>query len=265
MILGIDLGASSSDFVLMEGKRLLGEKSMPAISLGELEIEIIRLKWPLEKVSHFCITGGMSSKAKNSLLASPVKKVNEINAIGSGGLFVSGKKRALIASLGTGTCIVNANNGKFGHCSGTGVSGGTLLGLGKLLLGTTDLKRINQLAAKGDLRKVDLQVKDIIGKGIGKLPGHATASNFAKQGKAGKSDIALGIINMVAEANAVVVSLAAEKCGQKEIVLTGKPLSVPVLRKRLLAGLKLLGREAIVPRNYGNATAIGACVFAQNF
>lgn len=263
MILGIDLGASSTDFVLMGKRRVLRKKSIPAIGLSELEEQIIKLKWSFRKVSHFSLTGGMSFRAKNSLIGFPVKKVNEIKAIGAGGLFVSGKKRALVVSLGTGTCIVNAKGNEFKHCCGTGVGGGTMLGLAKHLLGTTDWVEISRLAENGDLQRIDLQVQDIIGKGIGRLPGHATAANFARQGKTRKSDIALGIINLIAETNAVIICLAAEECGQKEIVLTGKLLAVPMVRKRLLAGLRLLGKKAIVPKNYDIATAIGACVFAQ--
>ncbi|MFH1234195.1 MAG: hypothetical protein V1493_01120 [Candidatus Diapherotrites archaeon] len=167
-------------------------------------------------------------------------------------------------SLGTGTCIVDAKgNGKFEHCSGTGVGGGTLLGLSMRALGAKGLKEINALAEKGNLSKVDLLVEDIAGKGIGKLPGNATAANFAKCGKAGRGDVALGIINMVAETNAVLVSLAAEKCGQKEIILTGKLLAVHVFRKRLLAAFRVLGKKVVVPKDYGIATAAGACVCAK--
>ncbi|MCX6802109.1 MAG: hypothetical protein NT067_03255 [Candidatus Diapherotrites archaeon] len=261
MLLGIDLGASTTDFVLMEKGRVLKKKSIEAISLAELEKEILSLKWPLSSVKRFCITGGKSASAKKSMLGIPVKRIGEIKAIGAGGLFVSGKKSALVVSLGTGTCIVNAKRqGKFEHCSGTGVGGGTLLGLSVQSLGTKELKEINALAQKGRLSKVDLLVEDIVGKGIGKLPGNATAANFAKCKKAGRNDVALGIINMVAETNAVLVSLAAEKCGQKEIVLTGKLLAVPVFRQRLLAAFKMFGKKAIVPGDYGIATAAGACV-----
>jgi type II pantothenate kinase len=264
MLLGVDLGASTTDFVLFEKGKVLRKKSIEAVPLSGIEKEILALKWPLFKVKRFCMTGGKSASAKKALLGKPVKRIGEISAIGAGGLFVSGKKSALVVSLGTGTCIVNAlGKKKFEHCSGTGVGGGTLLGLSVQSLGTKELKEINALAEKGNLSKVDLLVEDIVGKGIGKLPGSATAANFAKCKKAGKNDVALGIINMVAETNAVLVLLAAEKCGQKEIVLTGKLLAVPVFRQRLLAAFKVLGKKALVPKDYGVATAVGACVSAQ--
>lgn len=262
MILGIDLGASSTDFVLF-GEKPIESKSMQAIELSELSSEIKKLNFPLKKVDLIALTGGKSSSARDSFHGIPVKKVNEINAIGCGGLFVSGEKRALIASMGTGTCLVKASEKRFEHLGGTGVSGGTLLGLSKRLLGTVDLNKINSLAEKGDLSRVDLKVKDIVGRGIGNLPPNATASNFARLKKVSKKDLALGIINLIAETNAVTVSLAAEKCECKKIVLTGKLSSIPVFHKRLLAGFGLLGKKAVFPKNYDIATAIGGCVFAQ--
>ncbi|MEM0359931.1 MAG: hypothetical protein QXK06_01160 [Candidatus Diapherotrites archaeon] len=263
MLLGIDLGASTTDFVLMEKHKVLKKKSIETVSLEKLEIAIRALNWPLERVKSFCVTGGKSAKCKRILLGKPVKIICEINAIGAGGLFCAKKKKAIVVSLGTGTCIVNASGDQFEHCFGTGVGGGTLLGLSRQLLLLEDLKKVNELAKKGNLEKIDLLVKDIVGKGIGKLPGNATASNFGRSALAKKTDVALGIINLVAETNAVVVSLASEKCEQKEIVLTGKLLSVPVFKQRLLSALRLLGKKAIVPKDYGVATAIGACISAQ--
>lgn len=265
MVLGVDLGASSADFVLMKKKRILGKKSIQPIALKQLPKAISGTGFDAAKLEVIAVTGGRSASALNKYGGIPVTKVGEIRAIGAGGLFLSGKRKAIVASLGTGTCIVEARSGKFRHCTGIGVSGGTLLGLSKRLLGTASWSEVNRLAGKGSLKRVDLLVKDIVGRGIGQLPGNATASNFAMQGKASRADIALGIINLVAEVNAAIIALAVSACGQKRIVLTGKLLAVPLVRKRLLAGLKMLGVKAIVPKNYGVATAVGACVVASDW
>ncbi len=259
-ILGIDLGASSADFVLMDSGKISFCESLAPMDLIELAKKIKQLKSELGGISFIALTGGKSAFSPSTFSKTPVKKVNEISAIGAGGLFVSGKQRALVASLGTGTCIVCCRGKKFEHCSGTGVGGGTLLGLSQKMLGTADLKKFNSLAEKGSLRKIDLRVADIVGSGIGSLPGTATAANFAKLSGAKKADIALGIANLVAEANASIISLAAEKCRQRDIVLTGKLLSIPVVKKRLIAGFRLLGKKAVVPEHYAVATAAGACV-----
>ncbi len=259
MLLGVDLGASSTDLVLMKGKKILQANSIPPISLKQLPRTIKKTGFEV-KPDLIAVTGGRSSRACNEYAGIPVKKVSEIKAIGAGGLFLSGKKRVLVASLGTGTCIVSAEGMRFRHCAGTGVSGGTLVGLSKRLLKTSDWSEVNSLAARGNLKKVDLLVRDIVGQGIGGLPGNATASNFAKLGKASKADIALGIINLVAEVNAVTISLSSKACREKNVLLTGKLLAVPLARKRLLVGLKMLGVKAVIPKNYSIATAIGACI-----
>jgi len=81
---------------------------------------------------------------------------------------------------------------------GTAVGGGTLLGLSKLLMKTEDVKKIGQLAEKGNLSKIDLSIGDIVGKGIGLLPSNVTACNFGKIKNARKQDIALGLIKEAA-------------------------------------------------------------------
>lgn len=260
MILGVDLGASSTDFVLMKRKKILQKKSIPPIALKQLQPAIKSMAFQSEKLSSINITGGRNARARDEYNGVRVKRVSEISAIGAGGLFLSGKRKAIVASLGTGTCIVSAEGKSFRHCAGTGVSGGTLLGLSERLLKAKKWNEINRLAKKGDLKRVDLRVKDIVGKGIGKLPGNATASNFARQEKATRADLALGVINLVAEVNAVTIALAASACSQKNVVLTGKLLAVPLARARLLASLQMLGIKAIVPRYFGVATAVGACL-----
>jgi len=263
MILGIDLGASSTDFVLMDKREILRKKSIQSIQLRELEKEIKKLGFPIEKIKLIALTGGKSAKARTTLIGLPVKKVPELRAVSSGAVSLSGKKNALVASLGTGTCIVSARKNTFAHAGGTGIGGGTLIGLSKLLLETTDLEKINSLAEKGNRENVDLLVRDVVGSGIGSLSGNATASNFAKLKRSGKQDVAAGLVNLVAEANAMVIALAARDFKQKNIVLTGKVLEVPAMRKRLVSCLKTLGFNPSIPRNSAIATAVGAAVSTQ--
>ena len=64
--------------------------------------------------------------------------------------------RALVVSLGTGTAIVSVNGDKIDHVSGTGVGGGTLLGLAKHMLGVSTIETLEAMARRGDLQRVDL-------------------------------------------------------------------------------------------------------------
>ena len=84
---------------------------------------------------------------------------------------------------------------------GTGVGGGTLVGLSKKMLNMDNVDHIAELAQNGNLDRVDLKIKDITKSDI--VPGFSdimTASNFGQVSDlATREDIALGIINMVFE------------------------------------------------------------------
>ena len=126
------------------------------------------------------------------------KKIDEINAIGIGGMFLSKKESVVIANIGTGTSIIEATREKITHLGGTGIGGGTITGLSKVLLNATDFEHILEMAGKGDISQVDLLIEDISDSGISFLSGKSTASNFGKMlDTAEKEDMALGIINMV--------------------------------------------------------------------
>jgi type II pantothenate kinase len=191
-----------------------------------------------------------------------VHKISEIVAIGVGGATLANKARTLVVSLGTGTALVNVQGEDIQHVGGTGVGGGTLLGLAKHLLQVSRLDTLERLAASGDLAHVDLTVGDIAGGPIGRLPAHATASNFGKFGAdARPEDKARGLVNMIAEVIVSLSVLAARASGQQDIVLTGKLLRVRPFVDRVLATSGLFDCRFIVPPHAEYATAIGAARF----
>ena len=258
MILGIDFGISTTDIVVVKKDKIVKavhiEAGIPlASALRKKGIDV-------NKVDEIAITGGNHSLKK--ILGKRFSKVDEINAIGFGGASLSKAKSALVVSMGTGTCMVSFKNGKTKHVGGTGLGGGTILGLSKRLIGTTNIKSLSKLALTGKKEKVDLSVKEAIGSGIGIIPGNATASNFAKAGGS-KKDIAFGIQEMVAEANAVMVALAAKQTGHKRIVFIGKTPSFPVVKKTLKKVLRYYKLSAEFPKHAEYATAIGAVEFKR--
>ena len=263
MILGIDFGASSTDAVLVKNNQILKKASFsPPISLKQLEGKLAAKKWPFEKIGKAALTGGKASEYRKTFHGIPAVPVNEIKAIALGALAVAGKKSALVVSLGTGTCIVNAKTVKdIKHVSGTGIGGGTLLGLSELLLKTRNLEKIKELASKGSLEKVDLKVGDIVGSSIKTLSPELTASNFAKLKSKKKEDIALALLNLVAESNGVILSLSAKHSSQKTIIATGKLVTLPWFKKRLKYTAGLYNLKVLVPKHGEVATAFGAALF----
>ena len=83
-------------------------------------------------IERVMMTGVGSSYVKHNLYGIECTRVPEFNCIGRGGLFLSGLDRALVVSMGTGTAVVRAElGGKMDYLGGTGVGGGTLVGLSK--------------------------------------------------------------------------------------------------------------------------------------
>ena len=156
----------------------------------------------LSEIKKIQITGVGSTFISGDLYKIPTQIVGEFEALGRGGLYVSNLNEAIVVNMGTGTTIVMAeNNGKNLYLGGTGVGGGTLTGLSKMLLNVGTTANIIKLAEDGDLKNIDLRLGDITKKDIiPGMPDYMTASNFGKiNDLATKSDIALGILNMVCE------------------------------------------------------------------
>src|SRR5699024_918888 len=128
----------------------------------------------------------------------PTSIVDEFYCTGRGGLYLSDLEEGIIVSMGTGTAFVYATPDKIEHLGGTGIGGGTLVGLSNAVLNVRDIKNLVKLAQKGDLRRVDLAIGDITTNAVSNLPFDATASNFGKLSElATPEDIALGLLNLV--------------------------------------------------------------------
>jgi len=267
MIIGIDIGGSTTQGVLLKNGKITGHVSIHASDelasaagcLGKI-ISDSRIR--VNQIKYVAATGGGSRKLGRTLLGIPVKKVGEIKAMGLGGMALTKKKKCLVVSIGTGTAMVSVtDNGKIiRHVGGTGVGGGTLKGLFKLLLNKDDINNLELIAKNGDLNKINLTVKDIVGRGIGNLSAGATAANFGKlRDDTAAKDIALGLLTMVGEVVGTLSTFAAKNHGlEKEIVFIGKVTKNRTLMRNLERTVKTFGGKAYVPDRAEFATAIGA-------
>ena len=235
IIIGIDVGGSSTKIVGFDNTSSDAEPKLmqplfvratdPLTSIyGAFGKFVEENSLELSDISKVMITGVGSSFVSRPIYSLPCEIVPEFRCIGFGGLFLSGLDRAIVVSMGTGTALVHAKRGfEPKHLGGTGVGGGTLIGLSKKLLGMDTVEHIEALAETGDLSKIDLKIDDISKVSITpNLTERMTASNFGNISDiANKSDIAIGIINMVFETIAMVSRFAAQGHGIKDIVLTG--------------------------------------------
>jgi type II pantothenate kinase len=268
MIVGIDIGGSTSDAVTLDDGKIhvvtIEANDPVAAAAGALGKLVETYNLPLEQITRVAATGAGARALGETLFGRTVVKVNEFHAIGIGGTSLAGKKNALVVSLGTGTAIVSVTGDKIEHVSGTGLGGGTLRGLSRHMLGVSSLETLEAMAERGDLSRVDLTVRDIAGGAIGDLPPGTTASNFGKiTADATAEDKALAIMNMIVEVVSVLSIAAARGCGQDNIVLTGKLTRIFRFMQKVKRLNFVFGGGFAIPEHADYATAIGAARVAM--
>ena len=219
----------------------------------------------LNEIDCVMMTGAGSESIDKPIYSVKCNGVSEFSCIGHGGLYLSGLDEAIVISMGTGTAIVYAKrNGRkieTKYLGGTGVGGGTLVGLTRKILGVDNIEHIEQLCEGGNLDNVDLRIKDISKGKYNGVSDELTAANFGKLSDiASKHDIALGIANMVAETVGMVALFAANNYSLKNIVLTGNLTAVKPIRERLLALNENFDVNYLIPENANFATVIGAAL-----
>ena len=269
-IIGIDVGGSTTKIVAFRNGKMLCPQAVraadPLTSLyGAFGKFTSENSIPLEDIKKVIMTGVGSSFADKPMYNISCQKATEFECIGRGGLYLSDLDEAIVISMGTGTAIVKASRAgdktETKYLGGTGVGGGTLVGLSKKLLGMETIEHIEELATTGSLDNIDLKISDISSSGALSLSKNMTASNFGKTSDIATSgDIALGIINMIFETIGMMGIFAARSEGVKNIVLTGN-LSRLTQAKDIFMSLKeMFGVNFIIPENSQFATAIGAAL-----
>lgn len=267
VIIGIDVGGSTTKIVGYHdsGKLISMQKVEAADPLtsayGALGKFINENALSLTDVQQIILTGVGASLFKKDIYGIPTSGVDEFKAIGLGGLALSGKKEGLIVSMGTGTAFVRADKDGIRHIGGSGVGGGTVLGLCGQLCGVRSFDSVVELADKGRLSKVDLNIQDISTGEIPTLPPDTTASNFGKmEDGASPADMARGVLNMVFQTIGMMAVFSCKEHAVKDVVLTGTLTQVPCAKKIFANLKKMHSINFIIPQNAIYATATGAAL-----
>ncbi|MCL1992475.1 MAG: pantothenate kinase [Spirochaetes bacterium] len=266
MIIGIDIGSTTTKAVSIENgslKKKVKTKAFDAVTsaTGALGKIVLEHGIKIGDIERIMITGAGSSAIKNDIFDIPTSRVNEIEAIGIGGMFLSGMSEIIITNIGTGTVIVEAGRAGISHFGGSGVGGGTILGLAKKLLPTAEFAGIMELALGGNLSHVDLKLADIMDDDISFLSKDATAANFGKTlDSATSSDLALAIVNMVFEVIGMLSIFAAKARDAKRVIVTGNGSGNQIGQKVFAAIAKMYGMEFVYPEYAEYTTAVGAAL-----
>ncbi len=273
LIIGIDVGGSTTKIVgfrMTDGKREFIEPQFVrandpvTATYGAFGKFTDENSIAIKDIDKIMITGAGSSYVKHDLYGLTSVRVSEFSGIGLGGLYLSGLKDALVVSMGTGTALVHATaDGKMDYLGGTGVGGGTLMGLSKLLLKAESISHIEEYASYGDLSNIDLRIKDIT-LGMSSLSDDLTASNFGKVSDiASKDDIALGIMNMVYETIGMISVFASRSVGVDNIVLSGNLTRLAFCKDKFDFFNRMkatYGVNFIIPKRAEFATVIGTAL-----
>ncbi len=279
IVIGIDVGGSTTKIVGFavpaapaEQHRLIApifvKANDPITSIyGAFGKFLDENNLELSDISKVMITGAGASHITKPIYGLPCRLIEEFESIGRGGLYLSGLSRAIVTSCGTGTALCYAekkgdNRYDIRYLGGTGVGGGTLVGLSKKMLDMNNVEHISALAEEGCLNRVDLKINDLTKADI--VPGFSdtmTASNFGNiSDLATRSDIACGIINMVFETIGMVSRFAAQNFDIRDIVLTGNLSGVKQAAPLFDTLNKMFDLNFMIPENSRFGTVIGAAL-----
>lgn len=265
VILGVDVGGSTTKIIgLSSTGQLVGTLQVKASDqltslYGAIGSFLYKHHLSLDEISQVALTGVGSSHVDTDVYNIPTKKVEEFIAIGTGGKMMSGQEQLLVISLGTGSAFVSVDGDNITHIGGSGVGGGTILGLARGLIDIDDINTVSEMANSGNLENVDISIQDLCKTEITTLPPDATASNLAKLKKTNhENDICLGLMNMVYQVVGTMAAFASISAPTREVVLVGSLAKLSQAEEIFERLGDLYNLRFTIPEHAIFSTAIGA-------
>ncbi|TGA97028.1 type II pantothenate kinase [Sporolactobacillus shoreae] len=216
-----------------------------------------------------CLTGGGASRLREKLLPNNVRIISEFEATCIGVRDLLDKEpgetpdRFILTNCGTGTSIHFVNGLNHRRIGGSGIGGGTLVGLSELLTEDHGFDALIHTAENGRRDHVDLTVARIYEGDVPPIAGDLTASNFGLAAREVKgitdADKVASVIGLVAETVTTLSLFAAEKENVQTVVYIGSSFAGnPAMREIVMAYSKLRGIVPIIPKSGQFSGAIGA-------
>ncbi|MGY4691247.1 type II pantothenate kinase [Salibacterium sp. K-3] len=263
---GIDAGGTLAKIVYTKNDRIQYKK-MRTDQIDEI-IDWIHNRFSEPEIH---ITGG---KAGVLAAAFPERiiKVNEFEATCAGvrrlleqqGLDSAVGSRFLVTNVGTGTSIHYVSGERYERIGGSGMGGGTLLGLSYLLTGEDDFETILKMGREGDGPSLNMTVADIYSHETPPIPGELTASNFGntanmKESTFSNEDYIAAIVRMIGETITTMSVQAAERLDTNAVVYIGSTFAGHDTLKEIIKGYtQLRGKEPYFLPQGEYSGAVGA-------
>ncbi|WP_234405439.1 type II pantothenate kinase [Paenibacillus sp. IHBB 10380] len=260
--MGIDAGGSLIKIAYMN-QSIIEYRVFDSMELG------VAALWINEyfQEATICLTGGKGSHLQ-SLLKHETKNIVEFDATCRGIQFLLNLEGAplesfILTNVGTGTSIHFFDSGRHVRVGGTGVGGGTMMGLSLLLTDIEEYNKIVNISKKGNRDDIDLKVRNIYEGSESPISGDLTASNFGNvqmlKLPSKKEDLLASIIGLVGETVATTSVLAADSYGTTSIVYIGLSfIHNEILREVVSNYTNLRGASPLFVRNGEYSGAVGA-------
>jgi len=229
-IVGIDAGGTLVKIAYRDGNDRTQYMKFRSDRLSEAA-EWVKRELPEARL---CLTGGKASRLAELMGQDAPSFMPEFEATCSGaqrllqeqGIALGG---FLLTNVGTGTSIHYIGEERCSRIGGSGVGGGTIVGLSRLLTGARDYESIVAIASGGERGYADLKVSHIYEGVTPPINGDLTASNFGRvpapqDGKPTpirEADALASVIGMVGETVATVSVHAAGQYGTTDVVYIG--------------------------------------------
>lgn len=265
--IGIDAGGTLTKLAYLDGQHEIQLQHFPSNDLPAV------LDWIHQHDIHeIGLTGGRTEQVK--MMLESVKSVHyivEFEATLKGVRYQLEKEghqfeKSIITNIGTGTSIHYMDTEKHMRVGGTGVGGGTLIGLASLVTGIHNYQEVLQLAKKGNREGIDLLVQDIY-QGMDtptELKPTLTASNFGKVGikeatKYETEDILATVQGLVGEVITTLSIQLAEQMDTEHIIYIGTTLDKNDKLREIISNYTILKKKTpVFLQDHGFSGAIGA-------
>ena len=272
-VVGIDTGGTLTKLAYLNKD---GELQLEVFPSNDL-VQVTEWLEQNPQVEHIGITGGRTEQLRNVLKTmKSMEYIVEFEATLKGVRYLLEKEghqieSSIITNIGTGTSIHHMDGNSHVRVGGTGVGGGTLIGLSTLMTNVTDFKEITTLAAMGNRENIDLLVRDIYQGMDTPIDGNLTASNFGKVGitkdtNHSHADKLATVQGLVGEVITTLSIQLAEMYKAEHIVYIGTTLTENEHMKEVIAHYTYLKKHTpVFLKDCGFSGAVGALLNISNY